>query len=214
VSAGFAQLRRGLIDQLVDGRITGDEYGVFCLMVQLADYRSGIWRGSGVALATYLHGWSIRKCQRLLTSLKSKGYIALRHIRGRKGNYEIAVERYSGPVEKVTTPQTSLFESDDTIDVRNAKVTTPATTLKEVKQEVKLKKKAAQALRGPSKPLRTEQEQRRIVAARDTREHKEVEARRDAFVGAGPISCGFSQAYLEQLKARENERQRPRAAVS
>lgn len=62
--------------------------------------------------------------------------------------------------------------------------------------------KAAQPLRAPSHPLRSEQEQRRIVNARDSRLQGEDEYRREVFIGAGPVACGVSPKHWEFLKAR------------
>lgn len=65
-----------------------------------------------------------------------------------------------------------------------ASVVTP---YKEVLQEVKLKKKAAQPQRAPH-PHRSEEDQRQIVHARDRRLEKESEARKVANTGRNWMS--------------------------
>jgi hypothetical protein len=112
--------------------MSADEYCVFSLLLQVADFRSGMWRGSGVALSAYLKTWSIRKCQRTLQALAAKDYISLRSIRGKKGNYPVIIHKFH---EKVASNLSPLIESDDTTDATLPKVTTPTTTIEEVTQE-------------------------------------------------------------------------------
>lgn len=128
MSERFVKLRYGLVDHLLDGRMSGDEYGAFSLIALLANIQSGIWQGSGIALAAYLKSWSVRKCQRVLKSLARKNYLSLRSKRGAKGNYPVIIRNYHG---KVTTRMTPLMKSDDTRDATLPKVTTPAPTKEE-----------------------------------------------------------------------------------
>jgi hypothetical protein len=120
---GFVKFRRGLLDHLLEGRMSPDEYCVFSLLLQVADFRSGVWRGSGVALSTYLKTWSVRKCQRVLKSLARKAYVSLRSCRGKRGNYPVIIHKYG---RKVTTRVSPVLKSDDTSDATLPKVTTPA----------------------------------------------------------------------------------------
>lgn len=197
MSNRFVKLRYGLVDHLLDGRMSGDEYGAFSLIVLLADFRSGVWQGSGVALSAYLRSWSIRKCQRILKSLESKNYLTSRPIRGKKGNYPVVIHNYHG---KVTTPATPLLESDDTSDATLPKVTTPAPTKEEV-TKIKPKISAAQPRR-VTRPPRSEQEQRQIVEARDRRLEKEADARREVRVGAGPGTAIWEEARKKLSQRR------------
>src|SRR5258708_1197426 len=123
---GFVKFRRGLVDHLLGGRISADEYCVFSVLLQVADFRSGVCWGSGIALSSYLKTWSVRKCQRILKSLARRDYLSLRSCRGKKGNYAVVIHKYH---QKVTTRVTPLLESDDKGDATLAKVTTPATMI-------------------------------------------------------------------------------------
>jgi hypothetical protein len=180
--------------------MSGDEFGVFTALLVLADYRTGIWIGSGVALASYLKRWSPRKCQRILASLNIKHYIALRHSRGKKGSFPVIIHNYNKSVEKVTTLMTPLSKSDDTNDATFPKVTTPATTLKEVKQELKTKKKSAQPRRVSS--LVDEQEQRRRIEGRDRRLEKEADSRKEINVGYNWISEEIERLARQKVMVR------------
>lgn len=180
---GFVKFRRGLVDHLHDGRITADEYCVFSLMVQLADYNTGIWRGSGVALSDYLK-WCPRKCQLILKSLQSKGYLKLRVIRGRKGNYPVIIHKYHESVEKVANGDASLIKSGESGCVTSPKVANGGATLKEVLQEENKEKTPRQ--NRPRLPSNSsEQVQRQNHQAKTTRVHQEVEGLRESNIGAG-----------------------------
>ncbi len=95
VSGGFVKLRRDVRDHLKSGRMSADEWSAFSLILTLVDFRSAIWIGSGVAISDYLK-WCQRKSQMVLSSLSSKGYIELRNVHGRKGNYPIYVRKFHG----------------------------------------------------------------------------------------------------------------------
>jgi hypothetical protein len=60
-------------------------------------------------------------------------------------------------------------------------------TYQEVELQEELHKKKAAQPRRVVPPFRSEEEQRRIVEARDRRLEKEVEAQREIRIGAGPV---------------------------
>jgi len=91
--SSYIQLRRGLIEHIESGKMSADEFGAYVLIILKADYRTGVWMGSGVALAESLH-CEVRKAQHLLRRLTKKGYIASGNNRGTRGNYPIIVQRY------------------------------------------------------------------------------------------------------------------------
>lgn len=129
---GYAKFRRGLVEHLKDGRMTADEYCVFSLLIQLADFHSGVWIGSGVAMSSYTK-WCERKNQMVLGSLQSKGYLELRTIPGRKGNYPIVVNKYHGSAhgDAMTGQIMAPGCADEALSPHGE------TTLKEVIQEKK-----------------------------------------------------------------------------
>lgn len=65
---------------------------IYVLIILLADYRSGAWRGCAQALAR-VTGWSVRQCQLILKSLREKGYVTGKPSAGR-GQYMIRVNKY------------------------------------------------------------------------------------------------------------------------
>lgn len=78
---GFVKLRRGLAAHVRDGRMTIVEHGVYTLLLQLADYRTGRWRGSTRTLAAAA-GLSQPVAFRLLSSLDRKGYLRWHRAEG------------------------------------------------------------------------------------------------------------------------------------
>jgi len=75
--------------------MTADEWSVFILILTLVNHATGIWNGSGIAVADYLK-WTSRQCQLLLKSLRVKGYLDFNPVPGRKGNYPITVKNFHG----------------------------------------------------------------------------------------------------------------------
>lgn len=70
------------------------------------------------------------------------------------------------------------------------------------KEPSKSNTKAAQPLRVPPKTYRTEQEQRRIVNASDSRIRREDEYRREVLIGLGPQCVHVRPEYLARIQER------------
>jgi hypothetical protein len=96
VNSGYIQKRRGILDDLRDGRLTLLELGAHDVTVLLADKSTGIWTGSAKALAANCGAGDItdRQARHLLESLEKKGYIRRFPKRRSHANYPILVNRY------------------------------------------------------------------------------------------------------------------------
>lgn len=90
---GYVALRRGIIEHLRDGRLTPTEFTVYVFMILAADKDSGIWVGSGKAVAGNLCV-SNSTAHHALCSLETKGYIRRFTTPGRHGNYPILIDKY------------------------------------------------------------------------------------------------------------------------
>lgn len=199
-STGFVKLRRGINEHLVTGKITPEEYAVYVFMIVEADHRTGIWKGSGEAIA-HKFRWCLRRAQMVLASIFSKGYaFSYREHRGR-GNYPIKINKYFNRKAHVDAPDTpkgapgcALIEDKAHVDA----------TYQEVKQEELLQEKSRRAKPARVPTLRTEAEQRRIVVSRDSRKAMESKAKSEALVGASPHSVGafIKPEALERWKKR------------
>ena len=127
---GYVQLRRGLTEHILDGRMDGNECAAFSFILMGADFRTGVWNGSGAALAS-AYKWSLRKAQMVIASLRIKGYLSISRRRGTRGNYPIRVAGY----QKVTQQAAPL-------QPKQPKGTQQAATSQEVKIREEVKKNA------------------------------------------------------------------------
>lgn len=71
---GFVKLRRGLAEHVRSRSMTLVEHGAYTLLLQLADYSTGRWRGTQRSFA-FAAGISSGLSWKILTSLERKGYL-------------------------------------------------------------------------------------------------------------------------------------------
>lgn len=174
--------------------MSSDEYCVFSLVIQLADFRTGVWTGSGVAVSDYLK-WCSRKSQLILRSLERKGYLDLNIVKGRKGNYAIKVRNYHGSPNgdsvkaKISEPRFADGYGSPNGDA----------TLKEVIQE----KSKEQTRAEPRRADRPSPEQVRKVEAKQKRLSKEEAGWREGQL-MEIVTQGLPRKdYLEFLDLRD-----------
>jgi hypothetical protein len=155
---GHLQMRNGILDHLVDGKMTPDMFTAYYLMLARCNFATGVWHGSAERLVAETGGvWSLRTAQRVLERLLDGGYISSTHKRGKRGNYDILISNYVPTIGehrgKKLRPRTvdqletssdstvttksdatgdaaseSSDKSDDTGDATQPKVTTKVTT--------------------------------------------------------------------------------------
>lgn len=92
---GYVPLRRGLWEHLLDGRMSGEDLGVYVSLHMMADFRCGvIGRVCGVYLAKLLKK-DVKWMQRSLRRLECKGYIRRFRPLGRvMDGYPVIINRY------------------------------------------------------------------------------------------------------------------------
>jgi hypothetical protein len=90
---GYVQLRRGLLEHVMNGSMSLIEMGLYVAVLVNADPASGIWRGSGELLGTWLN-LSPRTSRDQLARLEVKGYIKRFVVPGRAKPYPILVHNY------------------------------------------------------------------------------------------------------------------------
>jgi hypothetical protein len=74
--AGHVQLRRGILDHLYEGRLTGNEFLAFTILLILADKKTGGYRINASALSTWSgKELSVDAADRALRGLEKKRYI-------------------------------------------------------------------------------------------------------------------------------------------
>ncbi len=113
---GWVAVRRGILEHVMDGKLSTTEYAVFMTLVLLADRRTGSGRTNAAALRTYLPGLKYETAKRTLTSLQKKGYI-WRSIRPRStAVYPYWVNHYEitdGPRKAFQTNLSQVFITGD-----------------------------------------------------------------------------------------------------
>jgi hypothetical protein len=115
-NGGWVQMRRGILDHLVDGRLTANEFTALTVLILLADGGTG---GYTINAPTLLHwtggdGFNIDTARRVLASLHDKQYIWYRSSRSRR------VQRYfvnkylltKGPMKSLVTNLAQLFDRE------------------------------------------------------------------------------------------------------
>jgi hypothetical protein len=94
--SGYVRLRRGVLDHLHQGLMSFSEYGIYTILVQLADSRSGCAFSNAKSLEALIgRGLKQQRIQDILLELHLKGYIrpfGQRHVGS--GSYPILIHRY------------------------------------------------------------------------------------------------------------------------
>jgi hypothetical protein len=168
--AGFVQYRRGIKEHVLDGRLSLDEFGAFSFILLCVNHCSHIWFGSGATLAKMTH---IRKltAQRLLVSLRAKGYLQFKYFVGSHKTYPIKVLKFSasnGTREKPLSIKR---------DPRSGPSASNGTSLQEVKQEQTKEKYRAQprsAIHSPELVRQIEAKQNRLTREAETKREGKV----------------------------------------
>lgn len=139
-------------------------------------------------------GKSERWCQRILASLRRKGYITGKPSTGR-GQYTIKVVKYFEKAS-VVSPSSSEGVCGVALSAQKASVVTP---YQEVKQEELQEKNTAQVRRVHTP------EQIRQIEAKQKRLQDESELRKELYVGAGPVCVVPSlKAQIAEIARRKS----------
>ncbi len=95
MSKGFIQIRRGLKEHLLAGRIGLFEAGVYLVIHLQTTFETGIWTGSAPRLlATAPRGASLRNVQRAIARLEEIDFIRVFRQHGQRGNYRVLINKY------------------------------------------------------------------------------------------------------------------------
>jgi hypothetical protein len=92
VVSGYVKFRRGILEHLLAGLISADEYCAYSIIILLANHKNGSWMGSSKALSRFTK-WSLRQTQAIVRSLRVKNYI-FGECRKGIGSYRITVNKY------------------------------------------------------------------------------------------------------------------------
>jgi len=148
--AGWVQYRRGIIEHVLDGRLTGHEHYALSQLILLADAATGGDRINAPLLCYYTgHVFNQDSAQRILNSLHDKGYIWYRakpfstksqpywinHYTLTKGPMKARMTRIEKLLEKSMISQEDVWKAADETTDEIADGTTDNYKTREKKQE-------------------------------------------------------------------------------
>src|SRR5262245_51606035 len=111
---GWVSVRRGIIDHLLEGKLTSNEYLALVQLILFADASTGGYNVNAPLLMYRCgYGFSHDTAGRILASLHDKGYIWYRGVRFTKKPQPYWVNRYQltkGPMKGRWTCLSELFE--------------------------------------------------------------------------------------------------------
>lgn len=94
MNEGHIRLRRGLLDHIDTGKITGDMLAIYVYLLFKADYNTGIvWSISAPYIALKLKK-PLKMVQRLMMKLEKSGYFKRFGQRGQIRHYKVLINRY------------------------------------------------------------------------------------------------------------------------
>lgn len=128
MAGNFVKIRRGILQHLLEHKMSTNQFTVFQLIVLLADASTGVWWGDAPVITTYLTDLSLKSAQNALASLEAKGYIKRFRQQGSRSTYPILVNKYEitvGGVKGFLTDGSEvglkgyLTNAEQTVDWRN-----------------------------------------------------------------------------------------------
>jgi hypothetical protein len=91
---GFVMVRRNLMGHVDRREMSLADFGVFCVLLLEADYKTETWWGSAPALAAKFPDTPLKTIQGILLRLKRRGYIEYETTRGQRGNFSIFIPKF------------------------------------------------------------------------------------------------------------------------
>lgn len=98
----FLLVRRGLFEHVKRGWMDEQMYLAFQIVLDQADWDTGVWDGSSRRLREAVPAWSLSTCKRVLDRLCAGLYVHAEHnAQGVRGNYSVLVNKYERPKDAV-----------------------------------------------------------------------------------------------------------------
>jgi len=93
---GFLRLRNGIWTHIREGRLSANEFVVYCTLYQFVDKRTGICRTTAASLASNWGDGNVSKelVQQCLARLREKKYINYPQGTGLRGAYPVLIDKF------------------------------------------------------------------------------------------------------------------------
>ncbi len=110
----FVKSRRGILEHLVQSKLTFHEFGVFQLLLLLADKATGVvWTDSRKIAGNFTTTLKEHTAKYALRGLKAKGYIKSFQQQGSRDSYPILINKYEITVGDLKGCMVNAKESVD-----------------------------------------------------------------------------------------------------
>jgi hypothetical protein len=120
MTESFVKSRRGILEHLQQNKLTFSEFGVFELLLLLADKANGVVWTDSQKVASHFNGTlKERTAKDALATLKAKGYIKSFQQQGSRGSYPILINKYEITVGDL---KGRLTNADQTVEWRQPAV--------------------------------------------------------------------------------------------
>lgn len=92
---GFSKIRNGLLDHALTGKLSPFDFGLYVFLIMRANFRTGIYDGCALTIAYQFGNPGLKEhVQKALRRLKDRQFINYRNGDGRRGAYQILVNKY------------------------------------------------------------------------------------------------------------------------
>jgi hypothetical protein len=111
---GFTQIRNGLLDHALAGKLSPFDFGLYVFLIMRADFKTGIYHGCAMTIA-YQFGDSGLKhhINKALIRLRNHGYINYQKGDGRRGGYPILIHKYQVTVGELSGQRLNAWKQGD-----------------------------------------------------------------------------------------------------
>lgn len=113
---GFVQLRRGLMEHVMNQQMTMTEFTIYILLIIHADPSSGVWRGSAETIAQ-TYGFPTRTCRDIFQRLENNKYLRRFITKGKKGIYPVLINRFECTDGAMKGKRLNAFKSTSLVDL-------------------------------------------------------------------------------------------------
>ncbi len=96
---GFVRLRNGIWEHIKEGKITANDFAVYCTLHAFADWNTGICTTTASSIASAWGSFNATKntlavIRISMQRLRNNGYILYQKGSGKRGPYKVALDKY------------------------------------------------------------------------------------------------------------------------
>jgi len=113
---GFVQLRRGILDHALAGKLPPFDLGIYVWLIMRANYMTGIYEGCALTIACQFGNPSLKEhIQKALRRLRDRRYINYRNGDGSRGAYKILINRFDVTVGELSGTRLNAWKHGDLV---------------------------------------------------------------------------------------------------